>query len=433
MNSEVVLGLVVLFGSLFVYMMALRFPVFLSMMLSCATYGLVFPGKLPIAIIGQGIVNGLNSTNYVAICFYFLLGELLNNTGLGDRLIGCLRSLVGHIRGSLSHINILASMVFAGVSGSSTADTASVGSMMIPMMVKEGYSRGYSAAVTECSSIIGPIIPPSNGFIMFALVFGCSVRRLFLAGFIPGVLLGLFQLGISAYLAHKRNFPRSDWAGWRNVWVQFKRGFGAFLLPVIVMICLVTGFGTVVEIGAVACLIAVIFSIIYRDFTWKSLFKSLGNAAATGGRILVIISASGIYTWIIASMGVNKAIASWVTAIVDSPMLLVCVCLLILFILGMLLETVVQHLVILPIMAPALIASGVDIIWFGVLATLVINMGLNTPPVGNLIYATASIAQCSASEVIKESIPFIVIMLVLVVLMILFPPIITFLPNLVMG
>ena len=431
MSSQVIWGLVVLFGSLFIYMMAFRFPVFLSMILACATWGLVFPGKLPMSVIGSGIISGINSTTFVAICFYFLLGELLNSTELGERLIGFLKALVGHIPGSLSHINILASMIFAGVSGSSTADTASIGSMMIPMMKKEGYPSGYSAAVTEVSSIIGPIIPPSNGFIMCAMVLGVSVRKLFLGGIIPGLLLGLFQLVISFILAKKRHFPCSDWQGWGNVWKEFKRGFGAIILPALTIFFLIAGIGTVVEIGAISCLIAIILLVFYGSFSWKTLLKCLGKAAATGGRILAIICTSGIFTWIIASMGVTRAISTWCTANIASPFVLVAICMLIFFILGMLLETVVQHMVIMPMMAAALLAAKVDLVWFSVLASLVINIGLNTPPIGNLIYATASIADCPASEVIKESMPYLAVMLLLCILMLFFPGIVTWLPNLV--
>ena len=430
-NPDIVWGLIVLFGSLFFYMMALRLPVFLSMILACATYGLVFPGALPKSVISSGLVTGINSTTFVAILFYFLLGELLNNTGLGDRLYDFLRSIIGHIPGSMSHINVLDSMIFAGVSGSSTADTASLGSIMIPMMKKEGYPAGYAAAITEVSALIGPIIPPSNGFIMCSLVLGCSVRQLFIGGIIPGILLGVIQLIISYYMAVKRKFPCSKWGGWRNVLVNFKRGFGALLLPLLTMIFLLFGIGTVVEIGAISCLIAIILSIIYGDFTFKGLFRALVNAAASGARILAIIAVSGVFTWIIASMGVTGAISTWVSALDATPFVVVGVCMLIFFIGGMLLETVVQHLVIMPMMVPALLAANVDLIWFAVLATIVINIGLITPPVGNLIYVTSSIAKCPATQTIKESLPFLAIMFVLVLILLFFPQIVTFLPNLV--
>ncbi len=430
MDANVVWGLIILFGSLFIYMMAFRFPVFLSMMLACATYGLFFPNVMATSVIGSGIVKGIDSTTFVAIMFYFLLGEILNNMGVGDRLVGFLKSLIGHIPGSLSHINILASMIFAGVSGSSTADTASVGSMMIPMMKKEGYPAGYAAAVTEVSSIIGPIIPPSNGFIMCSLVLGVSVRKLFIGGIVPGVLLGGFQLVMSFLLAKKRKFPCSKWGGWKNVFVHTKSGLGAVLLPIFVVACLLGGIGTVVEIGAAACLMAVIVSICYKDFSFKSLMKSLAGAGISGAKILVIISASGIFTWLIASMGVTREITQWISTINVSQTGLVAICMLIFFILGMLLDTTVQHLVIMPLMAGALIAAKVDLIWFAVLGSLVINIGLNTPPVGNLIYATASLADCPASEVIKESLPYLIVMIILCVVILFVPQIVTFLPNL---
>lgn len=428
MSSAVIIKLLVLFGAMLIFMF-LRFPVFLSLTLASVVYMVIYPGSMPVAIIGQGIVSGINNVSFAAIAFYFMLGEIMNSTGLSERLVKFLGSVVGHIRGSLSHINIIASMVFAGVSGSSVADTASIGSLMIPMMKKEGYPSGYAAAVTEVSSIIGPIIPPSGTFVLMAIYFNCSVRKMFIAGIVPGILMGLMELLVSGIISHRRGFPCTPWRGFRYVWECFKEGFAAFLLPVIIMICLVTGIGTVIEIGAVACLLALVLAAVYEKLTLKKIFGMLVRAANGTATITILLAIAGVFNWLISSLGVSRWIAQQLLLFGTSPVIVITFCMVMLFLLGMILDNLVLQTVIVPVMAPTIIALGIDPYWFCVVATVVIMIGLNTPPVGGLIYMTASIAKCSSLEVVKESLPYLLILVVFVALLIVFPQIATFLPS----
>lgn len=429
MSTQAIIATLVLFGSMIVYMVFLRLPVFFSMILACATFGIVFPGKLPESVIVSGIVSSTNNLTFVAVGFYFLLGELLNNTCLGDRLFDFLKALMGHIPGSLSHINIVNSMIFAGVSGSSVADVSSVGAIMIPMMKREGYSAGYSAAVTEVSALIGPIIPPSNSFIACSLVLGCSVRQLFLGGIIPGITMGIAMLVISGFMSMKYNFPRSKWVGWKNVFKALARGWGALALPVFVMVCLLFGIGTVTEIGAVSCGAAIIVAICYRDFSLKTLWKCVKNAGVNSVKILAIVSASGIFSWIISSIGLTKAISNGLMSITAGTTGLVAICLLIFFFMGMITDAAVMHWIIMPLMVPALIAGQVNLIWFGVLASIMINLGNVTPPVGQLIYVSSALAKCSAGDTIKASLPFIASVIAVIVLILFIPEIVLFIPG----
>lgn len=433
MSTFAIWTLVILFGTLFLCMIFFRWPVFLSMLTACVVWGLIFPGKLPSSTIVSSIQGGINSTTYVAIIFYFLLGELINNSSLGDRLYGFLDGIVGHIPGSLSHINVLDSMVFAGVSGSSVADTASIGSMMIPLMKKSGYSAGYAAAITEVSALIGPIIPPSNGFVMCAVIMGVSVRRLFIGGVVPGILLGLVQLAISLYLAKKYAFPCHEWLGWKHLGKMTIRGFGAVALPLITMVCLFFGIGTVVEIGAITCVAAIIIMIIYREFSFKVLFKSLMTSSVRGASVMCILCVTGIFTFILASSGVIGAMSTAINSLHMSAEMLGAFCMLVFFVLGFILDPSVLINVIIPLMLPALVATGVDLTWFAVLAIMTINLGNITPPVGQLIYLTSSLAGCSAKDTIKASLPYFYGCTALIILLILFPQIITFLPSLIMG
>lgn len=424
---------VILFGSLFLYMIVFRWPVFLCMAGACATWGIIFSGQLPSSTIVSSLIGNLNNSAYVAIVFYFLLGELLNNTSLGDRLFNFLDSIVGHIPGGMSHINVLDSVIFAGVSGSSTADTASIGSIMINMMKKEGYPAGYAAAITEASALIGPIIPPSNGFVMLAIILGCSTRGLFIGGIIPGLLMGILMLAVSIYWSYKAHFPCHEWRGWKHVAVTFLHGLGAVVLPGVTIICLLLGIGTVTEIGAASCFLAIVISICYRDFSMKALMISVRNAAVTGGKIMAILACAGIFTWIIAYSGLTAALSNWIIALGLSDRALMVLCMGIFFILGFILDPSVLINVITPLMLPALLSAEVDLIWFAVLGLIVINLGNITPPVGQLIYLTSSLAKCPSTETIKYSIPYFVANLVLIILCLIFPGIVTFLPNLVMG
>lgn len=432
MTNEIVMQLAVLLGVMLL-LMFLRFPAFLSMLGAVFAYLVFFPEKLPLEVIGQGIISGLGNQSYACICFYFLLGEIMNSTGLSDRLVRFARSIIGHVQGSLSHINILSSVIFAGVSGSSIADTASVGALMIPMMKKEGYPAGYAAAVTQVSSSIGPIIPPSTGLILLAIYMNSSTRRFFLGGMIPGLLMGAFEVVISIYISKKRNFPHTPWQGWKHVAACAKEGVGAFLLPVLIMACLFFGIGTVTEIGAFSCLVAVVLSILYRDFTLKGFMKAVMGAAKSAAGIMALLCTTGIFTWIISSMGISKWLASQLTVFGTNITVVMMWYIIAMFLLGMILDTCVLQMVIIPILVPTVTALGINPVWFAVISVLIIQLGQNTPPVGCLIYATASIAKCPADEVIKESLPYLAGLLALVVLLVLFPPLCTWLPTLVMG
>lgn len=423
----------VLFGIMFLFL-CLRFPVFAALGMAVGGIFFLFPGTLPVAVIGQGFISGMNSYNFCAILFYFLLGEIMNYGSLSDRLVDFGKAAIGHIRGSLSHINILASMVFAGVSGSAVADTAAIGSLMIPMMKKDGYDGEYSAAVTGASSCIGPIIPPSGGLVLMGVYLSCSINKLFLGGMIPGLLMGVFQLAVSYVISAKRQYPKGEWRGWRFFLRTAKSSFFAFMLPVIVVYCLIAGIGTVVEIGAIAVVCAVIIcAFIYRGMNFKQFCTCFARAAMMAAKVLPCLAAAGVFTWIISSIGVSASLQGLLMGATSNPTLVLALMLVVLLLFGMILDVNVIQMVIVPAMVPVVRAFGIDPIQFGVVGMLVCQMGLITPPVGTLIYITASIAESNPLKVAKELFPFIVALVVLVGLMTVFPAITTWFPNFVYG
>ncbi len=433
MSSILVWKLVVLFGVLFITMF-LRFPFFLACFASAAAYALIFPGSIPMFVFGQTFVQGLGNSTYASIIFYFLLGAILNHGGLGDRIVKFFNSCIGHVKGSLSHINIIASVLFAGVSGSAAADTASIGNLMIPMMKRQGYDAPYAAAVTQMSSIIGPIIPPSTTFVFIASMMDLSVRKLFLCGLVPGLAMALLELAYSIYISHKRNYPCTEkFAGFKVIWKEFKINFWAILLPVLILICLTVGIGTVTEIGAVSCVFAAFISmVIYKELDWKGLWDCIKTTARQVAVVFAMLAAATVFIWIIGSLNFQNSLAAWIGGLGLSRFAVFMIAMLIIFILGMVLETLVITMIFIPVLAIPCIAAGIDPYVFAVSAAMVCAMGLNTPPVGTLLYLTASIADTSAMKVAKESIPFIICVIIAVVLLGLFPQITLWYPSLVL-
>ena len=430
--GTIVLKLVVIFGVLFIAM-ACRFPFFLACFTAAGAYAICFPGSMPTFVFAQTFVNGLSNSTFAAIIFYFFLGAILNCGGLGDRMVKFGNACIGHLKGGLSHINIVASTIFAGVSGSAVADTASIGNLMIPMMKKQGYDAPYSAAVTQMSSIIGPIIPPSTTFVLLASMMDLSVRKLFLCGFVPGIGMCLVELAYSVFISHKRNYPRIPFGGWKNIWVTFKENFWALLLPVGIVVCLTLGIGTVTEIGAVSCVLALFIStVVYKEMDLKKFKEAIFGTAKQMCVVLAMLAGATVFVWIIGTMNFTKPLAAYLSAANLSPQLLFIICLGIIFILGMVLETTVITLVFMPVLAKILIAAGIDPYVFAVAGSIVTAIGLNTPPVGSLLYLTARIADCPPMKVAKESLPFIIGLLLLCLLMVFFPGIVTLYPSLVL-
>ena len=429
MTTTIILKLCVIFGVLFLAMF-LRFPFFLACFAAAGVYAIAFPGAMPTFVFAQTFVNGMSNQTFAAVIFYFFLGAILNCGGLGDRMVRFGNACIGHLKGGLSHINIVASVIFAGVSGSAVADTASIGNLMIPMMKKQGYDSPYAAAVTQMSSIIGPIIPPSTTFVLLASMMDLSVRKLFLCGLVPGIGMGLVELCYSVYISHKRNYPCIPFGGWKNIWVEFKENFWALALPVGIIICLTLGIGTVTEIGAVSCILALFITIfIYKEMTWKQFKKAIYNTARQICTVLAMLAGATVFVWIIGTMNFSGKLAS---ALAASGLSSTVLFLLIIFVLGMVLETTVITLVFMPVLAATLVGVGIDPYVFAVAGSIITAIGLNTPPVGSLLYLTARIADTDAMKVAKESMPFIIGLIILCIAMVFFPQIVTFYPSLVL-
>ena len=294
--------------------MALGFPVFVSMGLACVLFVTIY--DIPIYLIGMSYVRGVDNFTYLAIPFYFLAGDLMNRSGITDRMLQFTSTLVGHIRGGLSHVNILANMVFSGVSGSAMADASAIGSVLIPAMKKEGYTPGYSAAITAASSTIGPIFPPSIPLVVYGLLSSSSIGDLFLAGMVPGVLMCIFLLISSYLISRKRKYPAHPRASLRQVVQAFGHAFLALLMPLIIVGGMTTGIVTPTEAGVVAVVYAIILGLfVYKGFTLRQLPGILTESVLNSGVILIIIASTGLFAYLVAEMQAGELINEFFTNI----------------------------------------------------------------------------------------------------------------------
>jgi tripartite ATP-independent transporter DctM subunit len=422
--------LALLFGVMLLGM-AVGMPVFLAMALSAGAYWLAFPAKLPLAIIGQTFAQGIDSYTFAAIPFFFLAGEVMNTGGISRRLLRFARAGLGHVKGGLAHVNIVTNMVFAGVSGSAVADASAVGAVMIPAMKKEGYPAEYAAAVTAAAATIGPVIPPSIPMVIFGLLASTSIGKLFIGGVVPGLLMGLFLLMASWLLARRRRFPAGHWQGIRELLSAGRDAALAMLTPFIVIAGLIFGVATTTEIGAVAALYAALVSVlVYRELTIRELWAAFCKSAADSAAVLAMASVAGIFTWLLANLGVGKALASWVGGITRDPSLVLLLIVVVLLLAGTVLEPVTTLLVLVPLMIPLVVGLGVDLTHFGLIVVVATCIGLLLPPIGFLIYLTAAQAGCGVMPLVRELVPFIAALVLLLMMMTFFPQIVLFLPNL---
>ena len=406
-------------------LMVLRVPVFMAMALATTAFAAVYWPIMQPTVIAQSFMRGLDNSAFTAIAYFFCAGAIMNGGGMSARLLELARALIAHIRGGLAHANISASVVFAGISGSAVADAAAVGSVMIPAMKRDGYSGAYAAAVTASSATIGLIIPPSIPMVIFALFTPADVTKLFLAGVLPGLLMGLFLLVASVIIAWRRGYQAHDWQGWQRVWSALKRSALALLMPVLVVGGMVSGVATVTEIGALAAVYAAFVSfVVYREASVVQMWRSVIQAAEDAAHILIIVAVSGAFVWISARTGAANQLALWITGYSLDPALLLAAIALSLLLLGMVLEPVTLMIVVAPIVAGPAILAGVDITQLGVVFVLASAIGLVTPPVGVLLFITAAQAQAPVTAVVRESAIFLVA-LVALLMAVVFMPVLT--------
>ncbi len=391
-----------------------------------------FLSKVPMEMIGQKLYAGIDNFVLLAIPFFILAGELMNRSKITDALIEFSRILVGKIPGALAQVNIVASVFFAGITGAGVADTAALGSILIPAMTKEGYTPEYSAAVTCTSSVIGPIIPPSIVMIIYATCTGESVGALFAAGFIPGLMIALALMIMCFYYAIKQHHPRrTEKLTAKFVVTTLRKSTVALLCPIILIVGIFSGYFTPTEAAAVACLYAIIAGMfILKTLTLKDIWESLKISVVSGSVILLLISMAALFAQVLSIERVPAAIATGILAFTQNKYVFLLIMNGVLLIAGMLLDAGVNVMLIAPILLPVAIRLGITPLHFALVLLVNLNIGLVTPPMGVCLFAAAPIARVSFEKVAKASLPFIAAEFVALLIMTYVPELILFVPRL---
>ena len=413
----------------FLALMFLGIPIAFSLGIASLIYLVIV--DVPLSIIPQRMFSGINSFVLLCIPGFILAGNLMNAGGITERIIRFTNDLVGHIRGGLGLANVGSSMGFAGISGTALADTASIGAVMIPAMKKEGYDANFAAAVTSSSSTVGPIIPPSLPLIIVGTLASISIGDLFLAGAIPGVLLGV-GLMITAYIISvKRNYPKKERKPIPVIFKSFVGAFWAILMTFIILFGILGGYFTPTEASIVAVIYALIVGLfIYRDLSVKQLPKIILDSMVSTASILMLVGFANLFGWILVSERIPVLVADTILGITQNPILVILLILALLIFVGTFMETIAALVILFPVLLPVASSVGMDPIHFGVVMVLALIIGLSTPPVGVCLFVASSIGKVSIWDTTRALIPFIMVSFFVLLLVAFIPELTLYLPSL---
>ncbi len=423
------LSTLILLGS-FLVMVFLRFPIAYSVGISTALCLLSMGQNL--SVLPMQMVRGVWSFSLMAVPFFITMGVLMGSGGISEKLIALANSLVGWMRGGLAMVNIVASYFFGGISGSASADTASLGSILIPMMVDQGYDADFSTAVTITSSCEGLLVPPSHNMVIYATTAGgISVGALFMAGYLPGALLAISLMVGSYIISVRRNYPKGDRFSLMGFINQLKTSIWALAAILIVIVGVVGGVFTATESAAIAVLYSLFVSVfIYKGLNWRGVWKALENCIDTLAIVLILISLSGAFGYCLTNLHVPAKAAALITGVSSSPIVIAILLNLILLVLGMIMDMAPIILIATPILLPVATSIGISPIQFGVMVILNCGIGLLTPPVGAVLFIGSAVAKRPMEKVVKATLPFYICMLITLLLLTFIPQISLWLPSL---
>lgn len=391
---------------------------------------LVMGGDIPGTLLAQRMYNSSASFTMLAVPLFIIAGELMNKAGITKRIVRLSTALMGHIRGSLAHVTILASMLFAGLSGSSVAAASSVGGMLIPAMKEDGYDAGFGAAVTACSACMGPIIPPSIAFIIYSSITGDSVGKLFLGGIMPGIIMGISLMVIAYVISKKRNYPVRERSTTSEKVSAVKGSALAILMPIIIVGGIMTGIFTSTEAGAIGLLYGLLVGLLTKELPLKEIPSILVNGALTSASIMYIIATSQALGWLLTIERLPQTLVAFLSSLTSNSTAIIFIILGTLLIMGCFLVDTAMITIMTPLFIPIVKQYGIDPIQFGVVMVMMTTVGGITPPVGNLLFVASGIAETPVLRTAKAMVPFAGALLISMALCALIPPLVTFLPNL---
>ena len=393
---------------------------------------LMWGNTIPLGVVAQRVLYGVNSFVLLAIPLFLLTGKLMNAGGITQRIFRFARMLVGHWSGGLGQVNILASMIFAGMSGLATADTAGLGVVELKAMREAGYDDEFSCAITGASATVGPIIPPSVPLVVYGILASASIGRLLIGGIIPGILVGVALMVMTAF--YGRKYPRDKKPPMKELLKAFKEALAPGLTPFILILGMLSGIFTATEAAAIAATYAFVLSFfVYRELSLRELWKILKETAVETATVTFIIACATFYGWVLIRGRAPIVLAEAITSISTNPLVVLLLLNLFLLAIGCFMETIAAISILVPVLVPLIARVGIDPVHFGLVMVLNLMIGLLTPPFGMSLFILSRVSGLSPLRIARASLPFLVPILIVLALITVFPSLVTFLPNLAFG
>ncbi len=425
------MGLIILFVSLF-GLMLMRVPIAFSLALSSFAY-ILYSG-LPPVLLMHNMVNGMDSFPLLAIPFFILAGALMNSAGITARIFGFARAIVGWMHGGLGHVNVGASIIFAGMSGAAVADAGGLGAIEIKAMREAGYDDDFSVGVTAASSTIGPIIPPSLPLVIFGVMASVSIGKLFVAGIVPGLLMALSLSIMIWWMSRTRNYPRDVSFSPSVIATRFKAAFLPLMTPVIIVGGIVSGAFTPTEAAIGAAAYALILgTLVYRTLTVRKLAVISLETIETTAAIMMIVGAASVFAWILTANQVAAHFAEFVLSFTDSKAVVLLLIMAVVLIVGLFMETIAAISILVPVLMPVAAQFGIDPVHLGIIVILNLMLGLLTPPVGMVLFVLSRVSKVPFEQCVRATLPFLVPLLGVLLLLTFVPALVLWLPNLLYG
>ena len=421
-----------IFGVL-VGLVLLGVPIFAAMGLTAAGAFVLMGDAFVLPLMAQRMYVASTGFTLLAIPFFILAGNLMNYGGITERVFAFARALVGHMRGGLGHVNVVASMLFSGMSGAAVADAAGLGLVEMKAMTQNGYDREFSAAVTAASSTIGPVVPPSIAFVVYGSMTGVSIIKLFLAGFVPGILMGISMMIAVYFIARRRGYPVDPWPSFGQLWQTFRDSFLALMMPVIIIGGILGGIFTPTEAAVVASLYAfLVGGVIYKEFGIRDVPGIVWESVRQSVKVLFIIAVAGFFSWLMIRQSIPEQVIDSLTSLTSTPWIIMLILIFILLVLGCFMEGIAVMVITIPVFMPLIERFSIDPLQFGIIMVLCSMIGLLTPPVGMSLYAVSTVSGVPIGRLSRELWPYLLGILVVTLLIAYVPHLGLWLPNLLM-